>query len=176
MNEMKTISGKGTSIVRPRGRLWVAIVAVGIPAAALVFGARGPDRDHMSSTAEESSPRRCLENMLAAEKAGDAAAYLSCFSGRLREELETQVAATSGQAHIQRLRNDAAALTGYATTGLVMEGTNAATVTFERIFARETETCRIHFRRRGSAWTIVAVEPPERTPSPIPYGTPVFAE
>lgn len=126
-----------------------------------------------SSSNDDAGPDACVAAMVAAEKSGDVDAYLDCFSGPLRDQLQSRMAKQSRERLAAELRSGAADLTGHATTDLKITQPDAATLVLERIYTQHNERHQISLSRAFGVWKIVEIKPLERFAPEIPYGTPV---
>ena len=53
-------------------------------------------------------------------------------------------------------------------------GTDAVTLSVERIYTHHTERQSYHFLRQADGWRIYSVGAVEKRQPPVPYGSPVF--
>ncbi|HUG90750.1 MAG TPA: hypothetical protein VML55_07955 [Planctomycetaceae bacterium] len=157
-------------------RLVSIAVLTAVVGGLLLFG-RGRTGDEGSAAPHgQDTLERCLERMLDAARAGDVGAYVACFDGELRRNLESAIAAQSPQRAAAELRSGAADLKSFATHGLERPRPGEAVVTLERIYSRRNDLERVRLRQHGGAWRIVELVPVDRVAPPIPYGTPVVPE
>ena len=158
------------STQRPRGpAVLIAVLLTGALAAALRLSNPGSAPVTGSDAA---NPAERVAAMIAAEKAGDVAAYVACFDGPLRDTIQARMAQGSTAQHAEALRQGAADLTGHALTRR-RTGEDSAGFILERIYRTYNERQRIELARSGGRWSIVTLRPLERYAPEIPYGTPV---
>ena len=159
---------------QPHGKrqLLAVITAAAVLLVAMMF-ARPTQLPTASTSRDEAEPDACASAMVSAEKDGDVEAYLDCFTGRLRDRLESRMAEKSREGRAAELRSGAADLTGHATTDVKITPPDEATLVLERIYTRHNERHQVTLRRVFGDWKIVAIKPLERFAPEIPYGTPV---
>lgn len=120
-------------------------------------------------------PSESVAALIDAAERGDVAAYLACFTGELREQLEAKAAASRPPERFREsLQAAIADLKGSVTSEVEHTGASEAVLLWERVYAKYNERYRVRLRLLGDEWKIFALERIDRGPPPIPYGTPVF--
>ncbi|HWA97985.1 MAG TPA: hypothetical protein VG713_05810 [Pirellulales bacterium] len=122
------------------------------------------------------SPEACLVAMTRASQSGDVQAYLDCFTGNLRQELDKELRDQGGvQALGERLRTSVARLKGTASYEENPATSDGAQLILERIYPQHNERWRVALRRDGQAWRVTSMAMIGSAVPPVEYGTPVFA-
>jgi hypothetical protein len=151
-----------------------ALVATVVLLAAAVYLGRPAGTP---GSAAASSPTSCLERLFRAAEEGDFATYADCFTGPQRARLEREFDAqrTTGGMDAS-LKESVRGLKGRAISGptAASAGTDAVTLSVERIYTHHTERQSYHFLRQADGWRIDSVGAVEKRQPPIPYGSPVF--
>lgn len=122
----------------------------------------------------EAKPEDTLWRMFDAGKKGDVRAYLDCFTGDLRRELEHRVREMGSRRFRQYLQEVDRQIKGVAIVRQEPWSEGEVEMGIELVFEREKEAQRVLLRREGNRWRIVEMEGRGREPSPIPYGTPAI--
>ena len=151
----------------------LAAVATGLVITALLIATAVRSRGASSADA----PEKCLDQMFDAMKAGDIAAYLKCFTGRLREELERTAKEQTAAGFSAYLKQSAGAIKGRAILHHKTEssGSDQVRMVVDRVYEqRMWEYQAYRLQRQAGAWRIYAIDAPEPHEPPIPYGTPAF--
>ncbi|HEX4354327.1 MAG TPA: hypothetical protein VHZ95_15465 [Polyangiales bacterium] len=124
----------------------------------------------------DSSPDACLAQLTRCAQAGNVAAYVDCFDGSLREEIEQQRrTAGNDDAFATQLRSSVADLKGVATHDEIPSTSTDALLVLERIYQRHNERYRVALRTIGGKWRIAEMSRVGAEMPPVEYGTPVFA-
>ncbi len=124
------------------------------------------------------NPEACLERMFDAMRAGDAAAYLDCFAGELRAELERSARAEAPARFADYLRQTAEPIRGRAVLQHKTQSPapDLVRLVVDRVYAkgRPWEYQGYRLRRSADGWKIYAMDAVEPHEPPVPYGTPAF--
>jgi hypothetical protein len=118
--------------------------------------------------------------MFAAAAAGDVDAYLSCFGGEERTQMERKFAGQNRQAGSAALQAAVAGMKGHAVHGSVQSAdspgrqSEVIDLPVERVYAHHNELQTYRLRHIGNRWQIEAIRPAGSQQPSIPYGTPVF--
>ncbi len=118
------------------------------------------------------SPEDVIWRMSDAAREGNVQAYLDCFSGALRQNLN-KTATEMGQAqfsqYLKKLNDE---MTGIAVSDLEQANEQSATLKVEFVFRGKNEAQKHHFKLADGKWTIDAVDDAQRLKVLIPYGAP----
>lgn len=126
-----------------------------------------PDRGPVAEVA------RAVEGFLHAESTGNLAAYREAITGPLGAQIESRLKQESVTSVADSIRQGAQDLKGQMTSDVRFDGSDAATISVELIFADRHEQRRIELRRIGGHWRVSSSRT-ERTFAPaVKYGTPV---
>ena len=121
--------------------------------------------------ATSATPEDVIWRMSDAAREGNVQAYLDCFSGVLRQNLN-KTATEMGQAqfsqYLKKLNDE---MTGIAVSDLEQINEQTATLKVEFVFRGKNEAQKHHFKLTDGKWQIDAVETAERLKILIPYGT-----
>jgi hypothetical protein len=147
-------------------------------AIAILFVARSPGEvDLAAESASSREPAAILSadiaRFLQAESAGDLTAYRECVTGPLRDQFEARLKQESPSSVADSLRQGLENLKGQVTTDTRLDGSDAAAITLELIFADHHELRRLELRRVGERWKISTSETVRSFAPPVRYGTPV---
>jgi hypothetical protein len=119
-------------------------------------------------------PEDVIWRMSDASRNGDAQAYLNCFDGALRQNLEKTVAEMGEQKfgdYLKRLNDE---ITGIAVSDLELTGETEAKLRVEFVFRGKSETQWHHLKLSAGTWKIDRMDEAERNQSGTRYLTPVF--
>jgi hypothetical protein len=149
-------------------RAAAAILTLGLVLAALWYG-----RMATAPAAPAATPGECIDRMFAAGEGGDVDAYLACFTGNQRSQLERELAA---QPREQFARGLVAAIEPLKGRAIVQETASAATaeITVERVYAHRNDLQVYELQHQDGRWRIAAVRAVRALQPPVPYGQPVF--
>jgi hypothetical protein len=157
---------------------WLALLATAIILAAVLIAGRGkgPPATHQPAANSTISPEQCIERMFDAAERGDVDAYLDCFTGPQRQQIERELTSQTRQSFSQSLVDAIKPLKGRAMIGSppAEPAANQVELTVERIYANRNETQTYQLLRQSDAWRITAVRSADAFQPPITYGTPVF--
>ena len=119
------------------------------------------------------APDAVIWRLLERSRAGDVQAYLDCFSGGTRAQLE----ATAREMAIARfsdyLKESGARVKGVAVYDVQKTSGRSATMVVEYVYQDQNEKQRMALRLEGGMWRIESAESSQRVQPLIPYGKPV---
>ena len=119
-------------------------------------------------------PRDAIYKMLDAARAGDAAAYLSCYTGQMETMLRQSQSEMGPQAFSQYLINTNKEIKGIALSEPVPLTDREARVRVEYVYQDRNEAQQFYLEKApGDGWHIARVDSTERVKTLVPYGTPV---
>ncbi|HEX4148974.1 MAG TPA: hypothetical protein VHY20_08300 [Pirellulales bacterium] len=127
-----------------------------------------------AGSSSAATPDQCIERMFAAGERGDVDAYLACFTGSQKAQVERELAAQSRASFAQGLMSAIAPLKGRAIVNQVASQLTAE-VSVERIYAHRNDLQTYDLECQSGQWRIAAVRPVQALQPPIAFGTPVFA-
>jgi hypothetical protein len=137
---------------------------------ALIFFVARPrlrTAEHGFNTA---NPESVVWRMSDATRAGEVDAYLNCFDGKLRQNMEKTVAEMGERQfsdYLQRLNEE---ITGIAVSDLKLTGEAGADLRVEFVYRGKNEAQQHHLVLRDGVWKIDRVDESERIKTLIPYG------
>jgi hypothetical protein len=127
-----------------------------------------------SRPATSDTPEECIDQLYEAMKAGDVGAYLNCFSGELRQQLQATVRRQGAGSFSKYLQDTVAPVKGRASR-TEYDRPDRARLQLDRVFeARMWEYQAYRLECQSGVWTIYAIDPAELHEPPIPYGTPAY--
>ena len=119
------------------------------------------------------SPEKCVRQMFEAATLGDVPAYLACFSGPVRRQMQQQLSGAT-QSESESLRKSTADLKGWAIVDPPAEVPGSACqMTVEWVYATRVDRQQLGLERTSDGWQITRVDRIQPTQPAIPYGTPV---
>jgi len=154
--------------------LAVTIVIVGVGTVVLRQNSTESPKSSRINSIQESDPERVIAKMLTAAGRGDAATYLDCFQGALRETLARRLESISKKTAATELRNSEQDLKNYVTTDSELTADDEITLVLERTYSDFKKRHRVKLLRSAGDWKIVELTPLDRSAPRISYGTPVF--
>ena len=107
--------------------------------------------------------------MFDAARAGDAQAYLDCFSGPLREQLAAT--AKEDAKFKEYLIRQNSAVQGMAVTVTDRPNADEARVRLEYVYSDHNEVQNVHLKRVGARWKIINIDGAQPVHPLVPYGT-----
>ncbi|MGA3323342.1 MAG: hypothetical protein ABSF45_02630 [Terriglobia bacterium] len=116
-----------------------------------------------------SNPEDGIYAMFDAARAGDAQAYLDCFSGPLREQLAAT--AKEDAKFKEYLTRQNSAVQGMAVTVTDRPNPDEARVRLEYVYSDHNEVQNLHLKREGARWKIINMDGAQPTQPLVPYGT-----
>jgi hypothetical protein len=119
-------------------------------------------------------PRDAIYKMLDAARAGDANAYLGCFSGQMATMLQQSLSEMGPQAFSQYLVNMNKEIKGVALSEPAQLTDREVRVRVEYVFQDRNEAQQMFLEKAGDGWRIARVDSTERVKTLVPYGTPVY--
>lgn len=120
---------------------------------------------------QAASPEDIIWQMSDAARAGNVAAYLDCYSGALKQNLEktaSEMGAARFSEYLKQLNNE---ITGIAVSDLAQTNAQEAELRVEFVFRGKNEAQTHHFKLVNGKWKIDRVDDAERLKVLIPYGT-----
>ena len=151
-------------------RLPAIVTALLIVTAVVYFAQR---KQSPVSKVAEASPEDVIWQMMDATRAGNVQAYLRCFTGALKQNLEKSVSEMGEpqfSGYLKRLNDE---VTGVAVSDLERANDAEASVKVEFVFRSKNEAQKHHLRLIEKSWKIDQVDGAERIKTLIPYGTAV---
>jgi len=118
-------------------------------------------------------PRDAIYKMLDAARQGDAAAYLSCYSGQMQAMLRQSAQQMRPGAFSEYLRNTNQQIKGIALSEPVALTQSEVRVRVEYVYQDRNEAQQMYLEKAGERWLIARVDAAERVKTLVPYGTPV---
>ena len=122
------------------------------------------------------NPEETVQTMLQASRSGDAPAYLNCFSGALRAQLEENQRQMGPAAFRAYLAGSQSAVMGVATTRLPDPSPSRARFQVEFVLRDKNQQQTIDLGQTNGLWRIEAMSQAAYVKPVIPYGTKVFEE
>ena len=116
-----------------------------------------------------SNPEDGIYAMFDAARAGDAQAYLDCFSGPLRDQLAAT--AKEDAKFKEYLIRQNSAVQGMAVTVTDRPNADEARVRVEYVYSDHNEVQNVHLKREGSRWKIINIDGAQPVQPLVPYGT-----
>jgi hypothetical protein len=147
-----------------------AIVTVLLIAGVLIFFVARPRLKTAEHGFNTANPESVIWRMSDATRSGEVDAYLNCFDGELRQNLEKTVADMGERKfsdYLQRLNQE---ITGIAVSDIKLTGEAIADLRVEFVYRGKNETQQHHLVLRDGTWKIDRVEESERIKTLIPYG------
>lgn len=153
---------------------WPAVITLVLLVAAFITLSQRERLAGMKwSQVQAAAPEDIIWQMSDAARAGNVAAYLDCYSGALRQNLE-KTASEMGEArfseYLKQLNNE---ITGIAVSDLTQANAQEAELRVEFVFRGKNEVQTHHFKLVNGKWKIDRVDDAERMKVLIPYGTAV---
>lgn len=119
-------------------------------------------------------PRDAIYKMLDAARAGDAGAYLACFSGQMETMLQQSLSEMGSQAFSQYLVNMNKEIKGVALSEPSPLTDREVRVRVEYVYQDRNEAQQMYLEKSAGGWRIARVDSSERVKTLVPYGTPVY--
>ncbi len=123
----------------------------------------------IASKRAPSNPEDGIYAMFDAARAGDAQAYLDCFSGPLREQLAAT--AKEDAKFKEYLIRQNSAVQGMAVTVTDRPNADEARVRVEYVYSDHNEVQHAHLKREGARWKIINMDGAQPVQPLVPYGT-----
>ena len=148
-----------------------AIVTLLLIGSALVVLTQRQRFSGWQSQRETATPEDIVWRMSDATREGDVQAYLDCFSGALKQNLQ-RTADDMGESQFgQYLKSLNSELTGIAVSDLEQPDGQTATLKVEFVFRGKNEAQKYNFTLFAGGWKITKVDGSEQIKTLIPYGT-----
>jgi hypothetical protein len=147
-----------------------AIVTVLLIVGALVFFAARQRLKTAEPGFNAANPESVIWRMSDATRVGDVEAYLDCFDGELRRNLEKTIADMGWPQFSEYLKRLNEEITGIAVSDLRLTGDAGANLRVEFVYRGKNEAQEHHLILRDGAWKIDRVDESERIKTLIPYG------
>jgi hypothetical protein len=128
----------------------------------------------LSSSA--ASPEDAIQAMLDASRRGDSRAYLDCFAGEMRPQLESTRQQMGEGRFREYLVESQAAVMGVATSRLPEAQADRARCEVEFVLKDKNQRQTVELRNDGGRWRIESMSQAVYVKPVIPYGTKVFEE
>ncbi|MFN0122910.1 MAG: hypothetical protein ACKV2V_20615 [Blastocatellia bacterium] len=115
------------------------------------------------------SPEEVIWQMTNAAREGNVQAYLNCYSGAVRQNLEktaTEMGEQKFSDYLKQLNNE---VTGIAVSDLE-QSNGTASLKVEFVLRGKNEAQKHHFKFIAGAWKIAQVDGAEQIKTLIPYG------
>lgn len=118
-------------------------------------------------------PRDTIYQMLDAARAGDAAAYLRCFTGQMEATLGQSQSEMGTQAFSQYLVSTNKEVKGVALSEPAALTDREVRVRVEYVYQDRNEVQQMFLEKTPAGWRIARLDSTERIKTLVPYGTPV---
>jgi hypothetical protein len=115
------------------------------------------------------NPEDGIYAMLDAARAGDAQAYLDCFSGPLRDQLAAT--AREDAKFKEYLIRQNSGVQGMAVTVTDRPNADEARVRLEYVYSDHNEVQNVHLKREGARWKVINIDGAQPVQPLVPYGT-----
>jgi hypothetical protein len=149
-----------------------AIITILLIISAIVFFAR---RHQTTSTSKAPvTPEDVIWRMSDAAREGDVNAYLDCFDGALKSNLQRTVAEMGEAQFSQYLKRLNGEMTGIAVSDFERVSENEATLRVEFVFRGKNEAQKHHFKLINGDWKIEKLDGAEQIKPLTPYGSDVI--
>lgn len=125
------------------------------------------------TSALEHEPEETIWQMIDAARQGNVHAYLDCYSGAFRRNLERTISEVGEPQFSQYLKRLNEEITGIAVFDRQRPSAIEALLMVEFVLRGKNETQKHYLRWAGSSWKIDQVDGAERLKTLIPYGTSV---
>ncbi len=149
-----------------------AIITVLLIVSAIAFFAKR--NQTVSTNRSSATPEDVVWRMSDAAREGDVNAYLDCFDGALKSNLQRTVA-EMGEAqfsqYLKRLNNE---MTGIAVSDFEPVNGNEATLRVEFVFRGRNEAQKHHFKLVNGTWKIEKLDGAEQIKPLTTYGSDVI--
>lgn len=154
-------------------RNFISLVTLLLIGAGVWFAARHRPADLAVTTA---TPEDAIQTMLDASRRGDARAYLGCFTGAMRPQLEATRQQMGEGRFREYLAESQAAVMGVATTRLAGAPPDTARFEVEFVLRDKNQRQTVELINEGGRWRIDSMSQAVYMKPAIPYGTKVFDE
>ncbi len=128
----------------------------------------------ITETQRPPEPRDAIYKMLDAARAGDAAAYLACFTGQMESMLRQSQAEMGAPAFTRYLTTTNKEIKGVALSEPAVITDREVQVRVEYVYQDRNEAQQMYLEKTdGGEWRIARVDSTQRVKTLVPYGTPV---
>ena len=117
------------------------------------------------------SPEDGIYAMFDAARAGDAQAYLDCFSGSLRDQIAATAKEDSAAKFRSYLMSQNATVQGMAVSVTDQSRPDEARVRVEYVFRDHNEVQNVRLKKEGDRWKIANIDGAQPVQPLVPYGT-----
>jgi hypothetical protein len=117
------------------------------------------------------SPEDGVYAMFDAARAGDAQAYLDCFSGPLRDQLAATAREDAAAKFKAYLINQNSSVQGMAVTVTDRPNADEARARLEYVYGDHNEVQDLRLKREGARWKIIDMSAAQPVQPLVPYGT-----
>jgi hypothetical protein len=149
-----------------------AIITVLLIISAIAFFAK---RNQPASTIKAPvAPEDVIWRMSDAAREGNVNAYLDCFDGALKSNLQRTVAEMGEAQFSQYLKRLNGEMTGIAVSDFEQISENEATLRVEFVFRGKNEAQKHHFKLINGAWKIEKLDGAEQIKPLTTYGSDVI--
>ncbi len=118
-------------------------------------------------------PRDTIYQMLDAARAGDAGAYLRCFTGQMEATLGQSQSEMGSRAFSRYLVGTNKEIKGVALAEPVALTDREVRVRVEYVYQDRNEVQQMFLEKTAEGWRIARLDSTERIKTLVPYGTPV---
>jgi len=118
-----------------------------------------------------SNPEDGVYAMFDAARAGDAQAYLDCFSGPLRDQLAATAREDAAAKFKAYLLSQNSGVQGMAVTVTDRPNADEARVRLEYVYSDHNEVQNVRLKREGARWKIINMDAAQPVQPLVPYGT-----
>ena len=118
-----------------------------------------------------SNPEDGIYAMFDAARAGDAQAYLDCFSGPLREQVAAAAKEDSTAQFRAYLLSQNSAVQGMAITETSRPGPEEALLRVEYVYSDHNEVQNVHMQKENGRWKITNIDETQPAQPLVPFGT-----
>ena len=119
------------------------------------------------------TPQDAIYAMLDAAREGNAAKYLSFYTGQMQSSLAQTQAEQGNEAFSRYLKESNAAIKGVALQEPQALTDREVKVRVEYVYQDRNEVQQMYLEKSGNDWKITRVDSAERIKTLVPYGTPV---
>jgi hypothetical protein len=131
------------------------------------------------TTQNQDRPEDTVYRALGCAREGDVKGYLDCFTGQLRDQLDTSVDDAGADRFADELQARTAPVTGIvvAAPGTTPPDAERTVLSVELVYRKRNETQQYTLVRTHRArWLIEDIGVARTVTMPIPYGTPIVPE
>ena len=118
-------------------------------------------------------PRDAIYKMLDAARAGDATAYMACYTGQMETMLRQSLTEMGPQRFSKYLTDANKEIKGVALSEPAPLTDREVRVRVEYVYQDRNEAQQFYLEKAPDGWRIARVDSTERVKTLVPYGTPV---